>query len=212
LVLDLPFPQGDRRASAGLGGAAGEFGGKPLRGAARRRPDRLGGPGRRIRIAVAALVESEDRRRPSDAPFRRGRHRQIAAHGRAAGKIRRRAACAPALFLFAPAHRQRALSDHGCTPTARFIRSGCPWVPAPRSRWRGHARPPPRSWATWRRAGTRRPSARKRQRPSGRSFVFAGGSPVSSGQPPSFRRPRWTPSRDAPRGSPRSGTHATALL
>ena len=30
-------PQGHRRTGAGLGGAAGEFGGKPLRGAARDR-------------------------------------------------------------------------------------------------------------------------------------------------------------------------------
>ena len=39
-------PQGHRRAGAGLGGAAGEFGGEPLRGATRDRPDR---PGRAAR-------------------------------------------------------------------------------------------------------------------------------------------------------------------
>ena len=33
-------PQGHRRAGAGLGGAAGQFSGKPLRGSARDRPDR----------------------------------------------------------------------------------------------------------------------------------------------------------------------------
>ena len=49
-------PQGHRRADAGLGGAAGEFRGKPLRGAARERPHRPRRAGRRIRIAAAALV------------------------------------------------------------------------------------------------------------------------------------------------------------
>ena len=53
-------PQGHRRAGAGLGGAAREFGGRPLRGAARERPDRPRRAGRRIRIAVAALVQGED--------------------------------------------------------------------------------------------------------------------------------------------------------
>ena len=52
-------PQGHRRAGAGLGGAAGEFGGKPLRGAARDRPDRPRRAGRRIRTAAAALVEEQ---------------------------------------------------------------------------------------------------------------------------------------------------------
>ena len=101
-------PQGHRRAGAGLGGAAGEFRGKPLRGAARERPDRARRAGRRIRIAAAALVESKDRRRPGGAALRRGRHRQIAAHGRASGTPRQRAAHALALFLLAAAHRQRA--------------------------------------------------------------------------------------------------------
>ena len=53
-------PQGHRRAGAGLGGAAGEFGGKPLRGTAHDRPDRARRAGRRIRIAAAALVEGKD--------------------------------------------------------------------------------------------------------------------------------------------------------
>ena len=53
-------PQGHRRAGAGLGGAAGEFGGKPLRGAAHDRPDRARRAGRRTRIAAAALVEGKD--------------------------------------------------------------------------------------------------------------------------------------------------------
>ena len=37
--LGAQGPQGHRRAGASLGGAAAEFGGKPLRGAARERPD-----------------------------------------------------------------------------------------------------------------------------------------------------------------------------
>ena len=55
--LGAEGPQGHRRAGAGLGGAAAEFRGKPLRGAARERPDRAGRAGRRIRIAAAALVQ-----------------------------------------------------------------------------------------------------------------------------------------------------------
>ena len=51
--------------------------------------------------------------------LRRGRHRQIAAHGRAAGTPRRRAAHALALFLLAAAHRQRVLSDHRPDGTRR---------------------------------------------------------------------------------------------
>ena len=119
--LGAQGPQGHRRAGAGLGGAAGEFGGKPLRGAARERPDRARRAGRRTRIAAAALVEGKDRRRPSGVALRRGRHRQIAAHGRAAGTPRRRAAHALALFLLAAAHRQRALSDHRPDGTRRRI-------------------------------------------------------------------------------------------
>ena len=113
-------PQGHRRAGAGLGGAAAKFGGKPLRGAARDRPDRAGRAGRRTRIAAAALVEGKDRRRPGGAALRRGRYRQIAAHGRAAGTPRR-------------ANRTRAcaISARRSTPTARFIRSSARWNAPP---------------------------------------------------------------------------------
>ena len=104
---DLKGIAGPVRAWAAL--RAG-FGGKPLRGTARGRPDRASRPGRRTGIAAAALVESKDRRRPGGAPFRRGRYRQIAAHRRAAGTPRYRAAYALALFLLAAAHRQRVLS------------------------------------------------------------------------------------------------------
>ena len=124
-------PQGHRRAGAGLGGAAAEFGGRPLRGAARERPDGARRAGRRTRIAAAALVESKDRRRPGGAPLRRGRYRQIAAHGGAAGTPRHRAAHALALFLLAAAHRQRALSDHQSDGTCRRI--GARRHPAERS-------------------------------------------------------------------------------
>ena len=72
--------QGHRWAGAGLRGAAGKFGREPLRGAARRRPDCAGRAGGRVRIAAAALGESQGRRRPGGAAFRRGRHRQIAAY------------------------------------------------------------------------------------------------------------------------------------
>ena len=83
------------------------------------RLDRARRARRRTRIAAAALGESKERRRPSGAPFRRGRHRQIAAHGGAAGTPRRRAAHALALFLLAAAHRQRVLSDHRPDGTRR---------------------------------------------------------------------------------------------
>ena len=118
--LGAQGPQGHGRTGAGLGGAAGEFGGKPFRGAARQRPDGTGRAGGRTRIAAAALVESKDRRRPGRVAFRRGRYRQIAAHGGAAGTPRRRAAHALALFLLAAAHRQRALSDHQPDGTCRW--------------------------------------------------------------------------------------------
>ena len=112
--------KGISRASAGLGGAAGEFRGEPFRGAARERPDCPGRAGRRTRIAAAALVESKDRRRPGGAPFRRGRYRQIAAHGGAAGTA-------------SPTSHTRAcaISARRSTPTARFIRSSARWNAPP---------------------------------------------------------------------------------
>ena len=54
--------------------------------------------------------------------LRRGRYRQVAAHGRATGTPRYRAAHARALFLLAAAYRQRALSDH--RPDGTCCRSG----------------------------------------------------------------------------------------
>ena len=87
---------------------------------------------RRIGIAASALVESKGRSRPSGAAFRRGRHRQIAAHGRAFGTPRQRAACALALFLLAAAHRQRVLSDHRPNGTCR--RNGARRYPANEAR------------------------------------------------------------------------------
>ena len=59
-------------------------------------------------------------------------HRQIAAHGRAAGTPRYRAAHALALFLLAAAHRQRALSDHRPDGTRR--RTGARRHPASEAR------------------------------------------------------------------------------
>ena len=60
-------PQGYHRTGAGLGGAAREFGRRPLRGAAHDRPDRPRRAGRRSRIADASLGESKNRRRPCGA-------------------------------------------------------------------------------------------------------------------------------------------------
>ena len=76
------------------------------------RPDCSGRPGRRTRLAAAALVEGKDRRRPGGAALRRGRHREIEAHCRADGKARRRTAHAAALLLLALSPGQRALSEH----------------------------------------------------------------------------------------------------
>ncbi len=106
---DLKGIAGPVRAWAAL---RPSFGGKPLRGSARERPDRACRAGRRTRTAAAALVEGKDRRRPGGVALRRGRHRQIATDGCAAGTPRHRATHALALFLLAAAHRQRVLSDH----------------------------------------------------------------------------------------------------
>ena len=113
---DLKGIAGPARAWAAL---RREFGGEPLRGAARERPHRAGRAGGRIRFAAAALGQGEGRRRPGGAPFRRGRHRQIAADGGAARTPRRRTAHAAALFLLAAAHRQRVLPDHRPDGTRR---------------------------------------------------------------------------------------------
>ena len=67
---DLKGIAGPVRAWAAL---RPSFGGKPLRGAARERPDRACRAGRRTRIAAAALVEGKDRRRSSGVALRRGR-------------------------------------------------------------------------------------------------------------------------------------------
>jgi hypothetical protein len=64
-------PQRHRRARAGLGGAADEFRGEPLRGAAHDQSDCTRRAGRRIRIAPSALVQGKDGRRPSRAALRR---------------------------------------------------------------------------------------------------------------------------------------------
>ena len=82
---DLKGIAGPVRAWAALRPSVG---GKPLRGSARERTDRACRSGGRTRTAAAALVEGKDRRRPSSAPVRRGRHWQVAAHGGAAGTPR----------------------------------------------------------------------------------------------------------------------------
>ena len=57
-------PQGHRRTGAGLGGAAGKFGGRSLRGAARERPDRACRAGGRTRIAACGAGRKQ---RPAKA-------------------------------------------------------------------------------------------------------------------------------------------------
>ena len=79
---DLKGIAGPVRAWAAL---RPSFGGRPLRGFSRERADRTRRARRRTRFAATALVEGEDRRRPSSAPFRRGRHRQVSTDGGAAG-------------------------------------------------------------------------------------------------------------------------------
>ena len=74
-----------------------------------------------LELLLRRWSPSKDRRRPGGAAFRRGRYRQVAAHGRTAGTPRRRAAHALALFLLAAAHRQRVLSDHRPDGTCRRI-------------------------------------------------------------------------------------------
>jgi class 3 adenylate cyclase len=88
------------RAGTGLGGAAIEFGGKPIRGAAHRdhTDDRAG---RGDRAFAAALGAGQDGRRLGGAVFGRGWDRQVAPrsdYGRAAG---RRASHSAALLLLA---------------------------------------------------------------------------------------------------------------
>jgi class 3 adenylate cyclase len=73
---DLKGIAGPKRAWAALRARSGE----PLRGAAHERADRPRRAGGRDRAAAAALVQGKDRRRPSSASVRRGRHWQVAAH------------------------------------------------------------------------------------------------------------------------------------
>ena len=68
--LGAQGPQGYLRPCASLGSAATSFSGEPLRGIARKRPDRACRPGRRTRTAAAALVEGEERRRPGGVALR----------------------------------------------------------------------------------------------------------------------------------------------
>ena len=79
--------KGISRSCSGVGGAATRFSRKPLRGHARKRPDRACRAGRRTRIAAAALVEGEDGRRPSSIALRRTGHRQVSTDRGAAGSL-----------------------------------------------------------------------------------------------------------------------------
>ena len=72
-------------------------------------------------VAAAALVQRKDGSRPGGVALRRGRHRQIAAHGGASRTSRRRAAHEAALFLLAATHGQRILSHHWPDGARRWI-------------------------------------------------------------------------------------------
>ena len=67
-------------------------------------------------VAAAALVQRKDGSRPGGVALRRGRHRQIAAHGGASRTSRRRAA-----------HAGCAISARRNTRTAHFIPSSARW-------------------------------------------------------------------------------------
>ena len=73
-----------------------------------------------LELLSAALVQGRGWRRPSGVALRRGRDREIAAHGGAAGAPYERSAHALAVFLLAAARRQRLLSDHPPDGTCRW--------------------------------------------------------------------------------------------
>ena len=115
--------KGIAETGAGLGGAAGEFGRKPLRGAARGRPDRPRRAGRRMRIAAAALGESEEpaKVRWFSFPARPGSANR---------------GSPPRCWNASPMSRTRAcaISARRSTPTTPSFRSSARWN-APRD-WR----------------------------------------------------------------------------
>ena len=106
---DLKGIAGPVRAWAAL---RPSFGREPLRGSARKRPDRACRARGRTRTAAAALVEGEERRRSSGIALRRTGHRQVSTDCGAAGTPCCRATHALALLLLTAAHRQRVVSDH----------------------------------------------------------------------------------------------------
>ena len=74
-----------------------------------------------LELLLRRWSKAKTRRRPSGSAFRRGRHREVAAHRSAQGSPCRQTAHAVALFLFAAAQRQPALSDHRPNATCRRI-------------------------------------------------------------------------------------------
>ena len=129
--------QGRRGNNAGIRGAEGKLSGEPLRGVAPRRSSGARRAGGGVRTLASALGQGEGGRGPGRAHLGRGGHRQIQADGRISGTTAGRTAHAAALFLLAPAHRQRALPDHRphragsqlcargrCKDEARQARSG----------------------------------------------------------------------------------------
>ena len=104
-------PEGLRRAGAGMGGAAAERGGEPVRGAAHG-DDAAGRPRRGDRSAAATLGAGKAWRRLRGADLGRARYRQVAHRPDYRGTARRRATHAATLFLLAASPGQRALSEH----------------------------------------------------------------------------------------------------
>ena len=116
--LGVKRPQGHRRAGAGLDGTAREFGGKPLRGAARDQTYPFSGPGRRIGAAGSPVAAGGRRGRPSGVAVGRTGDRQVATGRGARGTTSNGAVYAAAVLLLTVAHRQHSVSLHIATRTS----------------------------------------------------------------------------------------------
>ena len=99
-------PQGHPRVGSSLDGTAGEFGGKPLRGAARDQTYPFSGPGRRIGAAASPVAGGGGRGRPNGVAVGRTGDRQVATDCGARGTASNGAAYAAAVLLLTVAHRQ----------------------------------------------------------------------------------------------------------
>ena len=76
------------------------------------------------RASAPPLASGQAGRRTGGVARRRARNRQVAHRGKPAGWAGERAACAPALFLLAPPHEQRALPVHCAARAGRRLRAG----------------------------------------------------------------------------------------